>query len=198
MIRISAGSLKGRRLVVPRHIRASEGKVRQALFAIVGEAIVGARMVDGFAGSGALGVEALSRGAATVVFLESDPASLQAIRRNLTSLPQDAVMGRWEVLRGDALKSLQRLAQEGQRFDVVVLDPPYGGLWGKKSLNVVADCGILAPTGLLCLEHARHSSVPAEVGPLALRKQHRYGETVLSFYQLARQDPEASQHDHSP
>lgn len=197
MTRIIAGSLKGRRLVVPPHIRASESKVRQALFSILGQTVEGARVVDGFAGSGAMGIEALSRGAAQVIFLESDQASLRALRRNLADIPPDAVTGRWDVWRGDALKLLHRLAEQGQQWDLIILDPPYGGQWGKKSLNAVVDYGILAPTGRLCLEHARHSAVPAEVGSLALRKQHRYGETVLSFYEVAR--PQATaQPGHSP
>ncbi len=185
MARIAAGALKGLQLTVPRHIRATEEKVRQALFNILGESVEGARVLDGFAGSGALGLEALSRGAAGVIFLEAHPACLSAIRENLARVPSGRVTAQMEVRRGDALRSLQALGQAGERVDLILLDPPYDGDWGKKALNAASACGILAPSGTLCLEHARQSVLPMTVGPLALRKQHRYGDTVLSFYQVA-------------
>ena len=182
MARITSGFLKGLVLTTPRHIRVTEEKVRQALFNILGSQVVGARVIDGFAGSGALGLEALSRGAEFVVFLESHPACLKAIQRNVARMASGAIPGRWEIEPGEALRSLCRLRRAGP-FDLIVLDPPYQGDWGKKSLNVVAECGILAPAGILCVEHARRNELPSHVGPLVVMKQHRYGETVLSFYQ---------------
>ena len=184
MVRITAGALKGLTVRVPRHIRATGEKVRQALFNIVGELVVGARVVDGFAGSGALGLEALSRGARFVVFLDFHPACLNAIRENLARIPPGVMVGGWNVVRGDALRNLRVLARQGDRFDLIILDPPYQGNWGKKSLNAVAECGILAPTGILCVEHAHRSESPLIVGPLVMRAQHRFGETVLSFYRV--------------
>ena len=184
MARIASGLLKGLVLTVPRHIRATEEKVRQALFNILGSQVAGARVIDGFAGSGALGLEALSRGADVVVFLESHPACLHAIQRNVARIAPGAIPGRWEIEPGDALRRLRALVRRAGQFDMIVLDPPYEGGWGKKSLNVVAECGILAPAGILCVEHARRNELPSHVNPLALVKQHRYGETVLSFYGL--------------
>jgi len=184
MARIAGGLLKGLSITVPRQIRATEEKVRQALFNILGDHVEGARVLDGFAGSGALGLEALSRGAALVVFLEAHPACLRAIQQNLARIDLSAIAGRWQILRGDALQSLRALGRQGRMFDLVLLDPPYQGLWGKKALNAVAAYGMLSPTGSVLLEHARRNTPPSSVGPLALRKQHRYGDTVLSFYQL--------------
>lgn len=181
MARIVAGVFKGQRLTVPKHIRPTEEKVRQALFNILGAEIVGARVLDAFAGSGALGLEALSRGAKRVVFLESHPACARAIHANLARLV-DTGEKDVEAVCGDALRSLQALARRQEVFDVILLDPPYQGAWGKKALNVAATCGILAPTGVLCFEHARQNEVPSSVGPLTFVKQHRYGDTVLSFY----------------
>jgi 16S rRNA (guanine(966)-N(2))-methyltransferase RsmD len=182
MAHISSGLLKGLSLTVPRHIRATEEKVRQALFNIVGAQVAGARVLDGFAGSGALGLEALSRGASHAVFLESHPACVKAIQRNLARISPGGIPGHWEVVRGDVLQNLRVLANRAERFDLILLDPPYQGAWGKKALNVAATCGILAPAGSLCLEHTRRRLPPSVVGELSLRKQHRYGETVLSFY----------------
>jgi len=184
MPRIAAGALKGMALSVPRHIRATESKVRQAIFNILGAQVEGAKVLDGFAGSGALGLEALSRGAARVVFLESHPACLRAIRQNLDRVKPELVPGRWEVRPGNVLRSVEELAGRGS-FELILLDPPYEGPWGKKSLLVVAECGILNAAGVLCMEHARRVELPPRVGHLALVAQHRYGQTVLSFYRLA-------------
>ncbi len=183
---MASGALRGMSLAVPRHIRATESKVRQALFNIVGDAVQGASVVDGFAGSGALGIEALSRGASRVVFLEAHPESLDAIRRNLAQIAPGRVGGSWDVLPGDAANSLQSLAARGFTADLVLLDPPYDEETGKKALNDLASCGILTPASLLCLEHPRWSALPPTVGLLARVRQHRYGETVLSFYHHQR------------
>lgn len=188
MPRIAAGALKGLTLRAPRHVRPTGDKVRQALFNILGSSVTGARVLDGFAGSGALGLEALSRGAARVVFLESHPACMAALRQNLSRIPPEAVAGRWEVVRGDVLRSLRGLARRRERFDLILLDPPYEGEWGRKTLNVVAECAILPVAGFLCLEHARANQPPSQIGPLALVTQHRYGETVLSFYRMEHGD----------
>lgn len=183
MARISGGLLRGRTLVVPKQIRATEEKVRQAFFNILGSAIVGATVLDGFAGSGAFGLEALSRGAGRVIFLESHPASIKAIRENLAKIAGEPLEGEWVVHPGDVLRRLGEVAREEGPFDIVVFDPPYEAVEGKKLLNAVNDCAILTASGVLCLEHALRDEPPSRVGPLALVKQHRYGGTVLSFYE---------------
>ncbi|MBI3087501.1 MAG: 16S rRNA (guanine(966)-N(2))-methyltransferase RsmD [Candidatus Omnitrophica bacterium] len=198
MVRIAAGTLKGAVIRVPRHLRATGDKVRQALFNILGEQVRGARVLDGFAGSGALGIEALSRGAARVVFLESHPVCVRVLRENLARLPREigaaaisrglpvgAVNRQWEVLAGPIGRTARTLARRGETFDLILLDPPYRGEWGRKSLKVVVECAMLSPVGWVCLEHACQSQPPPAVGPLGLVKQHRYGETVLSFYGMA-------------
>lgn len=182
MARIAAGALKGMPLRVPRRIRATQAQVRQALFNILGNRVRGARVIDAFAGSGALGLEALSRGAGRVVFLESHPAGVKAIRENLIRIKPGAVPGEWLVMRGDALHSLRRLADREHPFDLLILDPPYEEALGEKALNVISECGMLTPAGIVCLEHSRRHSPPQGIGALIVRKQHRYGETVLSFY----------------
>ncbi|MBI2884750.1 MAG: 16S rRNA (guanine(966)-N(2))-methyltransferase RsmD [Candidatus Omnitrophica bacterium] len=183
MIRVAAGALRGLMLTAPKHIRPTESKVRQALFNIVGEAVQGAVVVEVCAGSGALGIEALSRGAKLAVFLEAHPVCVRALERNLAQIPSGRIEGTWEVLPGDAFRTLPLLGRRGVQADLVLLDPPYDEETGKKALNAVAACGILTPTSLLCLEHPRWGALPPTVGSLARVKQHRYGETVLSFYQ---------------
>ncbi len=175
--------LKGRVLQVPKSLRPTAEKVRQALFNIVGGRITGARVIDGFAGSGALGLEALSRGAALVIFLESDPDCLEAMGENLNRLASPGqVPGTWRVMPGNAFRSLKRLAEQGEVFDLVLLDPPYHSIAARKALNTVAECAMLAPAGLLCMEHVRQSELSPSAGSLTLAAQHRYGDTVLSWY----------------
>lgn len=182
MPRITTGLLKGFSVTTPRQIRPTGDKVHQAMFNILGERVIGARVLDAFAGSGALGLEALSRGAQTVVFLDSHPASVTALRRNLERIAPGMALGAWEMLPGDALVSLRTLARRRRIFDLIIADPPYDSDVGKKFLNAVAEYAMLAPAGLLCWEHAHRKQAPPNVGDLARDTQHRYGDTVLSFY----------------
>src|SRR3990170_4138560 len=122
MMRIIAGSLKGRRLAaVKGKIRPTSDKVREAIFSILGPAVVEARVLDLFAGTGALGLEALSRGAETAVFVEEHPASLAVLRRNVESL---GLSDRVEVLPLPVNAGLKKLAARRAAFDLTFLDPP--------------------------------------------------------------------------
>jgi 16S rRNA (guanine966-N2)-methyltransferase len=183
MIRITGGTFRGLSLVTPRTIRATEAKVRQAIFNILGSAIGGARVLDGFAGSGALGCEALSRGAEFVAFVESDPEAVAAIRDNLERLAGEVSRSAWRVVNLDLGRGLRHLKQLEAPFDVVLLDPPYRTDAGKKALNAVVECAILAPAGVVVVEHDGRTEMPASVGPLQRGPRHRYGDTVLSLYQ---------------
>ena len=169
-------------MVTPPALRATESKVRQALFNILGAVVEGARVADGFAGSGALGFEALSRGAAFVAFVESDPTAIVCIRDNLerlsTELPRDA----WRILHLEVDRGLRELAESESPFDVVLLDPPYRSEEGKKALNALVEYAILAPAGLVVVEYDARTALPPAAGPLQQFKRHRYGDTVLSFY----------------
>jgi 16S rRNA (guanine(966)-N(2))-methyltransferase RsmD len=182
MLRITGGEFKGLTLAAPRRLRATEAKVRQALYNILGEVIRGARVIDGFAGSGALGLEALSRGAEFVAFIESDAEAVVSIRDNLVRLGLERSREAWRVLHLDVARGLSELARTERPFDLVLFDPPYGTEDGKKALNAVVDCAILPPAGLVVVEHHRRTMLPSAVGTLRQIKQHRYGDTVLSFY----------------
>jgi len=184
MVRIAAGQFKGVTLSVPRHIRATEDKVRQALFNILGPFVEGSRVIDGFAGSGALGIEALSRGAAFVAFIESDPEAIICIRDNLARLEPELPDDAWRVLQLEVERSLRQLAASDPLFHLILLDPPYGGDEAKNGLNAIVDCAILAPAGLVVIEHDQRTILPMAVGPLIQWKQHRYGDTVLSLYRV--------------
>ena len=183
MLRIAAGLFKGQTLrTPPGGIRPTETKVRQALYNILGSFVEGARVIDGFAGSGSLGLEALSRGAAFVAFIESDTDAVLCLRDNLDRLKADVPRDAWRIVHLDAERGLRQLAKLEPPFDLILLDPPYRTEEGKKALNTVVECAMLAPAGMLVIEHDRETLPPSVIGPVRQWKQHRYGDTVLSFY----------------
>jgi len=174
-LRVTGGVLAGRRLRVPRRgVRPTADRVRESAFAILGD-LSDAMVLDLYAGSGALGIEALSRGARFVVFVEQASASLDVLRRNLADLDLE---GRSRVMRGDAVRSIRRLGGEGVRFDLVLADPPYATPIDSMLRELVA-AGILSPGGTLVVERGRgHAVTPVE--GLALVESREYGDTVLS------------------
>ena len=184
MVRITGGEFKGRGVTALPSLRVTGAKVRQALFHILGPAMEGARVLDAFAGSGAVGVEALSRGAAFVAFIERDVEAALAIRATCERLHGPLSRSRWQIIQRDVEAGLRQLARAGELFDVIFCDPPYASAEGdgKNALNTVGECAILAPTGWVIVEHHRRTALPPSVGPLSEGFSRRYGDTVLSFY----------------
>lgn len=131
-----------------------------------------------FAGSGAVGIEAYSYGAKEVSFVEKDSKCLRIIESNLKLLGIET----YSLYRKDSLDSLDLLSKKQRAFDMVFLDPPYLKDLAKKSLRSISLCDIVAPQGILVLEHHKKEKLPHEEGSLILFKQNKYGETVLSFY----------------
>lgn len=177
-MRVIGGALRGRRLVVPRRgVRPTRDRVRESLFATLGD-VSDTSVLDLYAGSGALGIEALSRGAESAVFVEKAAASLSALRRNLTSL---GLSERSRVLHEDAPRAVRRLAREQARFDLVLADPPYaaGGL--DALLRELADARILLPGATLVIERGRRHPVTTVAG-LSVVEHRAYGETVISRF----------------
>ena len=185
MFKVTGGRFKGMALVAPSKLRATEAKVRQAIGNILREVLEDGRVLDGFAGSGALGFEALSRGASFVAFVDSDPDAVVSIRDNLERLGADISRSAWRVLHLDFERGVQELAGSEPPFDVILLDPPYRTDDGKNALNALAQYAILAPAGIIVIEHHQRTVLPASIGPLHQFKRHRYGDTVLSFYRAS-------------
>jgi 16S rRNA (guanine(966)-N(2))-methyltransferase RsmD len=184
-MRITGGSLRGRLLRAPagRATRPTSSKVRQAIFNILGERITGARVLDLFAGSGALGIEALSRGAQFAAFVESSPGAARAIAGNVEELE---LRDRALVARDSASGGLERLSEAGERFDVVFLDPPYAGHAAANALAAIADSGVLAPDAVVVVEHTKRLKLSDRFGSLALVLSRRYGDTSVSVFALSR------------
>jgi len=178
-VRIIAGSLRGSRLAVPDvpGLRPTPDRVRETLFNWLAPCIAGARCLDAFAGSGALGIEALSRGAGEVVFIERDPALAAALQANLERLRQ--VRGR--VIVGDALAELPQLAPG---FDLVFLDPPFAlGLWSEAA-RAIGRGGLLRPGALVYVE-APIDAVLALPEDWHVHREGRAGGVRFALYRPA-------------
>lgn len=181
-MRIVAGKYGGRKLVAPkgRGVRPTLEKVREAIFDTLGPRLEGAVVLDLFAGSGAMGFEALSRGAARVVFVEAEPRPIDAIRENAASFGVDR--DSMNILFMTALNAIRRLSAGPERFDVVFVDPPYESGLYEETLLELQMSGIVRPGGTVAVEHARRFNVDSVYGPLLMKKDRRYGDTCVAYY----------------
>jgi len=176
-VRIVAGRWGGRRLSSPKGAatRPTSDRVREALFSILGDFVQDARVLDLFAGSGALGLEALSRGAATATFVDSAAGAVAAVKANL-----EALGGEGEVRRGDALRFLRAAPGQTRHYDLVLLDPPYrlAERLGRELSEALP--AVLAPAALVVCESDRRAPLPLD---LPLRDERRYGDTLIRIYE---------------
>lgn len=182
-MRVIAGRYGGRRLKAPRgrNTRPTSDRVREALFSMLG-AIDEARVLDLFAGTGALGIEALSRGAASAVFVERDAAALDALRANLETL--DLHEPRAEVRRADALAALRTARERHETYDLVFVDPPYGDAQAWESRLPVALAPLVAPAGRVVVESDRRMplELEGEDGFLGVELERHYGDTSITIH----------------
>jgi 16S rRNA (guanine966-N2)-methyltransferase len=182
-MRIIAGSLKGRRLQAPDWdgLRPTSDKLRETLFNILGATVDGARLLDGYAGTGAVGIEALSRGAREVTFVERDPRAAALIEQNLRrcGVTNGYVIIRAEFTRAARVQLTRHDAQAGGDFDVIVLDPPYEDA---PDAALEAAAPLAADGGVVVLEHARRLTPPERAGLLTRRRTVVSGDSALSFY----------------
>jgi 16S rRNA (guanine(966)-N(2))-methyltransferase RsmD len=201
-MRVIAGAFKGRRLEAPtwEGLRPTSDQLRETLFNILGPRVEGARVLDGYAGTGALGLEALSRGAAHVTFIERDRRAQALIMRNLAAC---GIREGYAMIRSSYPRALVRLrARAAERagpvdesafipFDLVLLDPPYeqrpparaAGQAAESLAAVLAATGeVIAPHAIVVLEHARRSPAPEAAGRLVRTRQVTAGDSALSFY----------------
>ncbi len=175
-MRVIAGRHGGRRLRAPAGAatRPTPERVREALFSILGPRVEGARVLDLYAGSGALGIEALSRGAASATFVDDAPAALQALQANLDSLHEEA-----EVVRADALRWLHGASRRARQYDLVLLDPPYRRAPALGPALGAALPAVLAGGALVVAESDRRA--PLELG-IPVIDDRRYGDTRIRIH----------------
>lgn len=182
MPRILSGQARGRRVAGPRggDVRPTGARVRQSLFDIVSTRIDGARLLDLCAGTGAVGLEALSRGASRVVFVDRASGAVGLVQRNLEAM--GAVPSRARVLKQDALLALEGLGRSGEAFDIVFFDPPYESDVYEPALERMGTGRLLAEGGVVIAEHFHKRVLPETIGALCRIRQVRVGDHVLSFY----------------
>jgi 16S rRNA (guanine966-N2)-methyltransferase len=185
-MRVIAGTYRSRILKSLKGLalRPTSDRLRETLFNVLGSGVAGSRFVDLFAGTGAIGIEALSRGAAEVVFIENHPPAVNLIRRNLASL---GIRSGFTVLSAVALRGLGMLTsrkKEGDPgFDYVFLDPPYAAAKDyARVLEFLGAADLLASGGIVVAEHRRKFDLPEEAGALRRFRVLRQGDAALSFY----------------
>ncbi|MCX5667562.1 MAG: 16S rRNA (guanine(966)-N(2))-methyltransferase RsmD [Candidatus Omnitrophica bacterium] len=183
-MRIIGGEYKSRSIAMPSgvHMRPTQDKVREALFNILGD-ITGKKVLELFAGSGAFGIEAISRGAVSVTFVDNNFRCCQTIRSNLESLGISE--SKYTIIKGSALTIPEKFrapAPEFGKFDIVFMDPPYYRNMAKKCLINVDSYDIVAPVGLVMVEHFKKDALEvAELERLVFVDERRYGDTVITI-----------------
>ena len=184
MVRVIAGQFKSRKLrtLDGQATRPTSDRLKETLFNLVQSCISGSAFLDCFAGSGSIGIEALSRGAGFVVFVEESPRAVKVIRQNLALLGEEDT-ARCQILGQKAEAGLKSLARSGRKFDIVFLDPPYADAdQYPRVFEQLQDCELLSDEALLVAEHSKFLTLPAQVMHLERRREVRQGDSVLSLY----------------
>ena len=203
-MRITSGKYRSRTITGPKSIRPTQDKVRKALFDILGY-IEGLSFLELYAGSGAVGFEAVSRGVKDLTLIEYKQDCLLAIKKNIESLKVKSCT----LYPEEVNQAIKALYNQGKKFDIIFMDPPYHkdfvprshdklnvrcsglaaandyGSLAKKTLLNLSAYDILAPNGFIVVQHFKKDSLPDTLGVLTLFKQHKYGDTLLSFYRKA-------------
>ena len=161
-------------------LRPTQDKVREAVFNVIREKIPGSAVLDLYAGSGAFGIEALSRGAHLAIFVDDNTKCIRTVESNLSSLEVDAKF--FQLFKRNALKAIESLRKDGSKFDIIFLDPPYHGELAKNSLIKVDACDIVSQHGFVIIEHFKKNIMPEDLPGIRLFKRKKYGDTVISFY----------------
>ena len=187
-MRIVAGKFKGRRLktVKRAEVRPTADRVKEALFRILGEQVINADFLDLCAGTGSIGLEALSQGAKSTTFIDSNYHCIRIIESNLEMCGFDRKHPQVKLVHTDARKALARLGRRKAKFDLIYFDPPYASKIHESCVKQMAEADLLSPAGLLVVEHRQVREADwtesLRLDKLILSRQEQYGDTVLSFY----------------
>lgn len=185
-MKIIGGKLKGRNFYMPQGIRPTQDVVRKAVFDILGQDLGGMEFIDLFAGSGAVALEALSRGAKRVVCVELESRCAGVIQENfaLLKIPvADGVDPKALVIQGDVFAVVKHLSQQGKKFDIAFLDPPFATELAKKALKTLNSHDILRPTCFIVVQHSQREMLSAVAGRFSIVRQKEYGRCVLTVYE---------------
>jgi len=182
-MRIIGGEFRGRAIKMPSapgRVRPTQDRVREAVFNIIRMSVPGSRVLDLYTGSGAFGLEALSRGAESAVFVDDNTICVKTVKANLALFGEKAKAAR--VLKKDALKALGDFGKEGLKFDIIFLDPPYYLDLAKNTLIKIGACDILSKRGFAVSEHSARGILPDNISNLIVFTRKKYGDTVISLY----------------
>ena len=185
-MKIIGGTFRGRNFFMPQGVRPTQDKTRKAIFDIIGQDLEGMVFLDLFAGSGAVGLEAVSRGAKRVIFVENDPRCVEVLQDNLTalniaSLKEGAFF--YRVICADVFFTTKRFHKESERFDIIFSDPPYGRDLAKKTLKTLGAYDILSANSLIIVQHDKREILPDCEGRIFRIREKKYGDSLLSIFQ---------------
>lgn len=181
ILRVISGIAKGHKLktIEGRTTRPTSDRVKEALFNIIADEIVDRNVLDVFAGTGSLGIEALSRGANRAVFLDKSMECCGIIKENLahTKLADKA-----EVFSTDFATGIERLYRDGRKFDLIILDPPYNKNFIQETLKMLTKNDIMKDDGIIVAEHSTSDSLPGSIGRLESIDTRKYGDTMITIF----------------
>lgn len=178
-MKVLSGKLRGRKIVAAKDTRPVSERIRKSCFDILGPEVKGRRVLDLFAGSGSLGIEALSRGASQVVFIDSNLAALAATKKNLVSLGLEA---QTQAYLKDAFLAIRDFWAKKASFDLIFLDPPYYKQMLTKSLQQLSEYDIVSPSGYIVAFCYEKDDFVTEISDFSLRVKKKYGQTLLLIY----------------
>ena len=183
-MRIIGGSARGRRLLAPksRAIRPTADRVRESLFNVLGQSFDGIEVLDLFAGSGALALEALSRGAHRAVMVDKDREAIRLCEANAAAL---GFADRVRTIAAPVARAVKLLEREGTSFELIFADPPYAARAVAETLVQIDAARLCRPSATVCIEHDKRELAPPSAGALAQIDQRRFGDTVVSIYRFA-------------
>jgi 16S rRNA (guanine(966)-N(2))-methyltransferase RsmD len=194
-MRIITGAARGCKLKAPKGLntRPTTDRVKEAIFNILGARTREAKILDIFAGTGALGLEALSRGGSHAMFIDLSGESIRVIKDNAAHTKLD---GRSEIVRADVFLLLERLKRRGEKFTLVFCDPPYNKGLAQRVLEIFSDGSLLEDLGVLVIEHDKNDALPTEfAGALFHARSEKYGATMVSFYQQSGEEDKKAEED---
>ena len=183
-MRVISGKAKGRRLVAPKGgaIRPTADRIKESLFNILPRDFSGMKILELFAGTGNISIEALSRGAESALLVDASERSARIIRENLRRLELTDRAQMWVM---PVRRALNAVGRQGQKFDVIFLDPPYDQKLVGRSLELITSVDPVYPTGVVVAEHSVRETLKSSYRFLSLNDQRRYGDTLLSFFRHA-------------
>ena len=184
-MKILTGKFRGKNFYMPANVRPSQNILRKAIFDILGHDLEGLRVLELFAGSGAVGLEALSLGAKEAVFVDHDPKCIEVIEKNVNLLFPEGYDSdqEWEIAPTDAFLAIKQLSNKNSKFDIIFLDPPYLKELAKKILNLLLAYDIVHANSFLVVQHDIRELLPDISQKFNLIKRKNYGKNCLTIFQ---------------